>query len=164
MVFHFIHRLNRLIKKIFRQNLISRTEGEENNYDQKFPPSAKPQRCFYGIAPMTWWRLISTWCCPGCSQLTVQDLACLQNSYLGHSSVMKNNISRSIPQRVPDKIQSSCESVGKSGLLRWGASAPNPALGSQQHRGQHTLFQLQLLPQITHHLHRKGTGSNMDTQ
>lgn len=29
MLFHFIHRLNRLIKKLFKKNLVSRTEGEE---------------------------------------------------------------------------------------------------------------------------------------
>lgn len=60
-----------------------------------------------------------------------------------------------MPQRVPDIIQSSCESVRKSRLLRWWTSAPNPALGSQQHRREHTLLQLQLLPQTTHHLHRR---------
>lgn len=99
---------------------------------------------------MTWWRLISTWCCPGCPQRTVQDLTCLQNSYLGQN--------RPTPQRVPDLTQSSCESVRKSRLLRWWASAPNPALGSQQHGREHTLLQLQLLPQTTHHLHRRRPG------
>lgn len=98
--------------------------------------------------------------CPGCWHLLVWKLTCFESRIIG-LNLQGCKISRTYwptSKQVPDKMNwGNCECIGICVILRYRFFALSVSLGGLQHRREYTLLQLQLLTQITNHLHTEKT-------